>query len=380
MKHKLFLLHIAVLLLGWTWLVYTQNPLFIAAPPAVVGNGSGHTLLVDVNRDGKLDLVTQHLMQRVVTVQLGDGTGKFAMAPGSPISLNYSPGEAKVGDINGDGLVDLGVSRSEQDSVDIFFGDGTGKFKLAPGSPFLVSTSTEFNTHGLQLLDFNEDGKLDILTISNKRNSFSLLLGNGRGGFTPGPTTTFPAGQGHYAFAFGDLDGDQHLDVAISNSGNGDSPEPGRVLVLGGDGKGAFKVLSETTTLPGPRYVTRGDMDGDQRPDLVFSHTIGQVSVLLNQGKGKFTPGPSHDLLSDLFGVAVANVNSDQKNDLVVATVESVTVLLNETTKFTLAPGAPFRAGPGAYHLATGNINQDGNPDIAASSFGGKAVTVLLRR
>jgi hypothetical protein len=345
-----------------------------------VGEGSGHLVLADVNRDGKPDLLAQHLLQRVVTVQLGDGAGRFASAPGSPIRLSYSPGDIKVGDVNGDGAPDLCGASSERDAVDVFLGDGRGKFSPAPGSPFLVSQSTEFNTHGLQLLDINEDGKLDIITTNNRRNSFGALLGDGRGAFRAGQVTTFPAGQGRYSFAFGDLDGDKRIDAVVASGATESSAEPGRVVILRGDGRGAFKNLSETPMLAGPRYVTIGDMNGDGRPDLVFSHSGNQLSFLLNQGAGKFAPGSSYDLSTDAFAVNVADVNRDQRNDLVVATVESVTLLLNGKTGFTPAPGSPFRAGPGAYHLATGDVNQDGKPDVAASSFEGKAVTVLLGR
>ena len=47
---------------------------------------------------------------------------------------------------------------------------------------------------------------------------------------------------------------------------------------------------------------------------------------------------------------------------------------------FSPAPGSPFRAGPGAYHLVIGDLNKDGKPDVAASSFEGDSVTVLLGR
>jgi hypothetical protein len=312
-------------------------------------------------------------------VQLGDGTGRFAMAPGSPIALAYSPGNIKLGDVNNDGLLDLCVTGSERDTVDIFLGDGSGKFSLAPGSPSVVSASAEFTTHGLQLVDLNEDGNLDILTTSNQQNSFATMFGNGRGGFSPGPAATFPAGQGRYAFAFGDLDGDGHLDVIIA-SGNNEFGEPGRVVMLRGDGKGGFKLLSETPVPTGPRYVTLGDVNGDGRPDIVLSHGSNQLSILLNQGGGKFAPGSRYDLGTAAWAVAVADVNRDKSNDLVVATVDSVTVLLNSKSGFAPAPGSPFRAGPGAYYLALGDVNKDGKLDIAASSFEGNAVTVLLGR
>jgi len=368
---------------GWAPQANSQGPLFSPASgsPVVVGEGSGYVVLADVNRDGRPDLVTQHLQRRVVTVQLGDGTGRFAMAPGSPIPLAYSPGNIKLGDVNNDGILDLGVTSSERDIVDIFLGDGSGKFSLAPGSPSVVSASAEFNTHGLQLVDLNEDGKLDIITTSNQQNSFATMFGNGRGGFSPGPVATFPAAQGRYAFAFGDLDADGHLDAVIA-CGNNEFGEPGLVVMLRGDGKGAFKNLSETPVSAGPRYVALGDMNGDQRPDIVLSHGSNQLSVLLNQGGGKFAPAPvlSYELGREAWAVAVADVNRDKSSDLVVATVDSVTVLLNGKSGFAPAQGSPFRAGPGAFYIAIGDVNLDGKLDVVASSFGGNAVTVLLGR
>jgi hypothetical protein len=358
----------------------TQKPVFSPADPVAVGDGSGHLVFGDVNGDGKPDLIAQHLQQRVITVQLGDGSGRFAAAPGSPIKLPYSPGDVKVGDVNNDGMPDLGVTNSERDTVDIFLGDGSGKFTRAPGSPFVVSASTEFNTQTLQLLDINEDRNLDIIATDNRRNSLATSLGNGRGGFAPGSAVSFPANAGRYTFAFGDLDGDGHLDAVVTNSGDEFDSNSSRVVVLRGDGKGNFKNFSETSVLAGPRFVTLGDINGDQRPDLVFTHNNDRLSVLLNQRDGKFMPGPAYDLAGYAFGVAVVDINGDKQNDLVVATMNSVTALLNGKSGFSPAPGSPFRAGPGAYFLAVGDVNRDGKPDVAASSFEGKTVTVLLGR
>jgi hypothetical protein len=381
MTRKRFLPKAMFATLGVALLVYAQAPQFSPAPgsPVVVGEGSGIIALADVNQDGKLDLITQHLQQRAVTVQLGDGAGRFAPAPGSPIKLTYSPGDIKLGDVNGDSILDLAVTGGERDSLDIFFGDGNGRFNRAPGSPFLVSASTEFNT-GLQLMDINEDGKLDVVTTSNQRNSFGALLGNGRGGFAPGSTTTFPAGHGRYAFAFGDLDGDGHLDAVTANSGGDFFSASSAVVILRGDGKGGFKILTETSVPPGARWLALGDLNGDQRPDLALNHNGNQLSILLNQGEGKFTLGSTYDVGAGAFAVTIADVNQDKRNDLIVATVDSVTVLLNGANGFAPAPGSPFHAGPGAYHLAIGDVNRDGKTDIAASSFEGKAVTVLVGR
>jgi hypothetical protein len=364
----------------------SQSPLFVPAPgsPAVVGKGPGQVALADLNGDGRLDLVTRHLLEHMLTAQLGDGTGRFSADPGGRIALSYPPGDIALGDVNSDKILDLVVTSSDRDVVDVFLGNGRGGFNLSPGSPFTASAAVEFYTRSVDLVDLDEDGKLDIVTANRRRNTFATLLGNGRGGFAPGPTATFHSNQGEYLFAFGDIDGDGHLDVVSASGERGDSYEPGRVSTLRGDGKGAFKYASEKpiSTPTGPRFVTLADANGDQRIDILISHIGDQLSVLLNDGAGKFAPAPAspYSLGSDAFAFIVADVNRDRRNDLVAATVDSVTAFLGDGRGFTPAPGSPFRAGPGAYHLAAGDLNKDGKPDIVASSFEGDAVTVLLGR
>src|SRR5581483_1821474 len=121
---------IALVALGCAMNVYAQSPLFRPASgsPVTIGEGSGRVVLIDINRDGRLDLVTQHLQRHEVRVHLGDGAGHFAAAPGSPLTLAYSPGDIKLGDLNGDGLVDLCVTNSERAAVDVFLGNGSGRF------------------------------------------------------------------------------------------------------------------------------------------------------------------------------------------------------------------------------------------------------------
>lgn len=366
----------------------SQSSLFSPAPgsPVVVGKGSGRVVLADVNGDGRLDLLTCHLLEKFVAIHLGDGTGRFVAAPGSPIVLKIQPGDIKVADLNGDRIPDLVVTHSERDCVDIFLGNGQGGFRLAPGSPLTVSADSEFYVRSLDLIDLNEDGKLDIVTANHRRNTFATLLGNGRGEFSPGPTTTIPTDEQKFSFVagdmFGDLDGDKHLDLVVV-SGTPGSAE-GRVRLLHGDGKAAFKEKPSTSfpILSEPRFVKLADVNGDQRPDIVTSHSTDQLSVLLNRGNDKFTPaaGSPYSLNATPFAVTVADVNNDQRNDLVAATVDSVTVLLGGNDKFAPAPGSPFRAGPGAYHLTVGDINKDGKLDIVASSFEGNAVSILLAR
>jgi hypothetical protein len=368
--------------------VLQTTPLFVAAPgsPVAVGEGSGKILLADINGDARVDLVTAHLQKHFISIQLGDGTGRFATLPGSPLSLTYAPGDIKLGDFNSDTFPDLGVTNSDRDEIDLFFNDGKGRFTRAPGSPFTVSPSREFYTRSLSFADFNEDGKLDLATINHRTNLVSILLGNGRGGFTSSPQVKFWADGPGQLFAagdiFGDIDGDGHLDLLVARD-EMDS-ETGSVTWLRGNGKGAFQEVQGVTLAlqSRPRFVKLADINGDRRLDIIMSQSGGRIAAFLSSGNGKFTPafGSPWQVRADAWAIAVSDVNGDRRGDLVVATVDSVTVFVSEQNGFMPAAGSPFRAGPGAYHLAVGDINADGKPDIAAASFEGNAVTVLLGR
>src|SRR5580698_3776226 len=64
----------------------------------------------DFNGDGKLDVVTANSSGRSLTLSLGDGSGRFSEAPGSPMSLLYGPRTLVVADFNLDGKLDVAVS------------------------------------------------------------------------------------------------------------------------------------------------------------------------------------------------------------------------------------------------------------------------------
>jgi hypothetical protein len=297
----------------------------------------------------------------------------------------------EIGDFNHDRALDLGILRSDRDSVDVLLGNGKGSFSLGAGSPFLVSTSVYTLTKpSLHLADFNEDGHLDFITANGRRDTFATLLGDGRGRLAPGPSTRLGGDQDFYSVAFGDVDGDGHVDAVIAARETGS--DLGRVVMQLGDGTGAFKAVPAPplAVFSDPRVAALADMNGDQRLDIVISHSSDRLSILLNQGSGHFVPAPSSPYIlgAQVFAVVIGDINHDRQVDIVAATANSrsprfnssVTVLLGDGRGYVPGPGSPFRASPGAYNLTVGDVNKDGRPDVAASSFEGNAVTVLLGR
>ncbi len=373
--------------------VFPQDSPFVAArgSPLKVGPGSGELVLADVNRDGHLDLITKHLVQRYLGVHLGDGKGHFVPAAKSSLNLDYQPGAIAVADVNNDAILDLGIAARDSDKeyVHIYLGSDRGGFSEGPGSPLAVSASANRYKPNLRLMDINEDRKPDIVSANGRRNTIEILFGDGRGGFSSGPVLKL-SGRGEYSFALGDFDGDGHVDILTVNAGGPDLG-PSSVVTNRGDGKGAFEDTAPLSATWGARLRTVADFNGDQSLDVVLSHSDRSIlSLLLNDGHGLFktAPGSPLDIGLEAFAVVVADVNRDKTADLLAATVNSrrapfesrIAVLLGDRDGFVAVPGSPFRAGAGAYNLTVGDVNEDGKIDIVASSFEGEAVTLLLGR
>src|SRR5687767_13997237 len=121
----------------WAAHGYAQAPLFAHASPVVVGPGSGEVFLADINHDGHLDLLTKHLLKQRLSVRFGDGKGHFVPAAESSMKFDYQPGAVALGDVNNDGILDLGIASKDggRENVRIFLGNRKGGFSLAPGSP-----------------------------------------------------------------------------------------------------------------------------------------------------------------------------------------------------------------------------------------------------
>ena len=359
-----------------------QEPTFIRAPasPIEVGEGSGTILLQDLNRDGRQDLLTRHLLTKRIEVLRGDGKGGFSPF-GPSLEFTYEPGDMKLGDVNRDRIPDLVVTAGRNDLVDVFLGDGRGGFRLVPGSPFTLSRVIDtYNKRTLHLVDLNGDGNLDIATANGRlRNTVRTLLGDGRGGFVPGPIIQLDTRGDGFALAFGDVDGDRRTDVVTASKPDEGT---GRLAIQLGDGAGRFssEPRSALRISSQPSVALVVDVNSDRRNDIVIGHSSGKITVLLNRGQGIFEQlsDSSIDVGSPFFALLALDVNGDKRVDLAIPTVSHVTVLLADEDGFSTAPGSPYAAGPGAYYLGAGDVNGDGRIDLVASSFEGTGVTLLL--
>ena len=349
-----------------------------------VGGSPSSVVIADLNGDARMDLAVADEGSRNVSILLGDGKGGFAQAPGSPLAAGDHPADIAVGDINGDGKPDLAIANHDTKYVTVLVGDGRGSFTPAPGSPFTVKSDP--HPHGVALADFNGDGKPDVVVDDWQNNNVTVLFSDDKGGFAS-PGVSFAVGRMPYhKVRAADVNGDGKADIITTNM------EGNSVTVLLGDGRGGF---SQSPSSPiavsrAPFYAAVGDMNRDGRPDIMVAHYSGHgtdpsadgVTVLLGDGRGGFAPvsGSPFKTTGRASGaLAIGDINGDRVPDVAVANGVSnnVTVLLGDG-KGALAADATLSVGREPYAIAVGDLNGDGKADIVTANSGDNDITVLL--
>ena len=352
----------------------------------------------DLNGDGKPDLLVANLCGSMsgcanggVGVLLGNGDGTFQSAV-SYSSGGYQAQSIAVGDVNGDGKLDLLVANvcgslsncSNGGVVGVLLGNGDGTFQ-AP---------VDYNSGGLYAYwiaaaDVNGDGKPDLLVAnycvdSNCANgSAVVMLGNGDGTFQA-PVSYNSGGYGANSIGVADVNGDGKPDLLVANYCDISTCKVGVVGVLLGNGDGTFQAPAGYNSGGyQAQSIAVGDMNGDGKPDLLVGNACvdlnhcghratgpGSVGVLLGNGDGTFQAPVVTDT-SGILGpgqIAVADFNGDGKLDAAIG-VESVLYLGNGDGTFQ----NPLDLGAGGAGTAVGDFNGDGRPDLAVGG-----VTVLI--
>jgi len=346
-------------------------------PDLVVACGESRTIVVLIGNGNRNNAVRNGASK--------NGDGLFRVTPASTLSVAESPGDMVLGDVNSDGNLDFAFVSHDSYDVTLLLGDGKGALSLAKNSPIVMKQGQHPHTHGLGIGDLNGDGKLDLATVNNSDNDVSVAFGDGRGNFTIAPSSPFPVGPSPYPITLGDVNNDGRLDIVATTTATGplrrqQLPFSRALTLLLNDGRGGFRKTELPLRTGQPWSVAIGDVNGDRKPDLVATHhEQTELTLLLGDGRGGFTEAAGSPFnFGRGFQIALADVNRDGYLDAVAAAGNIVRIALSDGHgNFKSAPD-PFPIGAGTWNLAVSDVNKDGKVDLVTGNSESNTVSVLL--
>lgn len=275
------------------------SPSVLGTPPAM-GPTTAYVALDDVNRDGYTDLLVSgggFARERASFEVYAGGASSIASTPLVSVSEDFfafssSTFEAYLGDVNGDGTGDVGVSVSAIGGVSF----STGFLSLTPTwrqfGRGQCNTERGSTTYGAG--DVNGDGYADLVASCGGAHDD---LYPPRHSVVPGGMTDAPATGASYGAAgltrLGDVNGDGCADLLVQEAmivGGASTTLPRGTIQHGVCGATIATTVQRTVDLTNVEYRAVGDVNRDGYDDVLI--------VTSDRSSARFLPGSATGLVA----------------------------------------------------------------------------------
>ena len=352
----------------------------------------------DLDGDGKADLAVGNNNSANVSIfrntSSSGAISTSSFAPKVDFSINASgyAVSVNIGDLDGDGKSDLAVVDQFNGNVCIFRNTSTiGTISFAAKVIF----ATNGDPQGGSIGDLDGDGRLDLAVTSFSTDFVSVLHNTSSiGTISFAAKVNFATGSGPISVSISDLDGDGKADLAVNNEQSNTVSVFRNTSTSGSMNASSFAAKVDFAAGSYPEFVSIGDLDGDGKPDLAVANYSGStISILQNTSSigsinaSSFAAKVSFATATGSYPrtVSIGDLDGDGKPDLATANYNgsgNVSIFRNTTSigsinASSFASKIDFTVGSSPTSVSIGDLDGDGKPDLAVADIGSNTVSVL---
>ncbi len=343
--------------------LYGNRGNILAAPRELVAGPNGTATMaaldvVDLDRDGRLDVVVADSLNHTLNRLRGQPDGGFS-AP-STLSVGENPTAIAIGSLDDNLIPDIAVANAGSDSITIFRQDSAGS--EVRNTYFVGQVPND-----VAMADLNGDGRNDVVTANRASGTVTVLLNTGTGQL--GSSAHFTAGSGANAVAAADFNRDDRTDLAVANR------FAGTVVILRNNGMGGFTNVQRLFVPGQPYTVASGHFNEDSYLDLAVGTSLS-IEVFLGSSSG-FRVGPYQDLAVSVDQLVLADMNGDLLPDILATSAlgRFVTLLAGRGDGTFAGPvNLGPRRSPGS--VAAADLDGDGARELLTATLYGNRLHV----